>query len=156
MVQIYVGPEKEAGGGIDRLGRRDKPLNVHKEVACYYSPVFRAAFNSKFKEGTGQWYRLEDVGSRGDGVDVVKLMIHVSCHLSPSTSNPSSIKNERTGELADEILVDVQPRSRHFSSSRPQNQIRHRPNTLRALGSRRQTPHLITPKRHHPRTRPSA
>lgn len=50
-----------------------KPLKVHKDVACHYSPVFKAAFNSKFTEGETQTYKLEDVGQR-----TVRLLIHVS------------------------------------------------------------------------------
>jgi hypothetical protein len=33
---------------------------VHKEIACYHSKVFNAAFNSEFIEGQTQTYRLED------------------------------------------------------------------------------------------------
>lgn len=33
---------------------------VHKEFACYYSPVFDAAFNSNFIEGQSQIYILDD------------------------------------------------------------------------------------------------
>ena len=48
MVIIYAGPEK-------------KPFIIHKEVACLYSPVLRAAFESSFVEGQTQKYNLEDV-----------------------------------------------------------------------------------------------
>jgi len=40
----------------------EEPFKVHKEFACYYSPVLRAAFNSSFLEGQTQTYRLEDIG----------------------------------------------------------------------------------------------
>ncbi|EKD17265.1 hypothetical protein MBM_04842 [Drepanopeziza brunnea f. sp. 'multigermtubi' MB_m1] len=33
---------------------------VHKEFACHYSPVLKAAFNSQFMEGQTQEYRLRD------------------------------------------------------------------------------------------------
>ena len=46
MVTIYVGPERKA-------------FRVHKEVACLYSPVLKAAFNSNFIEGQTQTYTLE-------------------------------------------------------------------------------------------------
>ncbi len=49
MVTIYVGPERKA-------------FRVHKEVACLYSPVLRAAFNSNFIEGQTQTYTLEGCG----------------------------------------------------------------------------------------------
>ncbi|KAL2072754.1 hypothetical protein VTL71DRAFT_12097 [Oculimacula yallundae] len=38
----------------------EKPMNVHKEVACHYSPVLKAAFNRRFQEGESQTYRIED------------------------------------------------------------------------------------------------
>ena len=46
LVTIYVGPERKA-------------FRIHKEVACLYSPVLRAAFNSNFIEGQTQTYTLE-------------------------------------------------------------------------------------------------
>jgi len=33
---------------------------VHKEFACFYSPVLKAAFESEFIEGQTQTYRLDD------------------------------------------------------------------------------------------------
>ncbi|TVY50521.1 hypothetical protein LCER1_G005360 [Lachnellula cervina] len=48
LVTLVVGPEK-------------KEFVVHKEFACQYSPVFKAAFNSEFEEGQTQRYALEDV-----------------------------------------------------------------------------------------------
>lgn len=36
---------------------------VNKEVACFYSPVLKAAFTSNFIEGQTQTYKLEDVES---------------------------------------------------------------------------------------------
>lgn len=33
---------------------------VHKDFACYYSPVLKAAFNSDFLEGQTQTYTIED------------------------------------------------------------------------------------------------
>jgi hypothetical protein len=46
LVTIYAGPERKA-------------FRVHKEVACLYSPVLKAAFNSNFIEGQTQAYTLE-------------------------------------------------------------------------------------------------
>lgn len=37
-----------------------KKFIVHKDYACHYSPVFKAAFASQFLEGQTQEYRLED------------------------------------------------------------------------------------------------
>jgi hypothetical protein len=40
IVKLYAGEDET-----------EKPLSVHKQVACYYSPVFKAAFNGRFEEG---------------------------------------------------------------------------------------------------------
>ena len=37
-----------------------KKFKVHKGFAVHYSPVFKSAFNSSFKEGRTQTYELED------------------------------------------------------------------------------------------------
>jgi hypothetical protein len=58
-VTLYAGNEENA-----------KPFKLHKDFACHYSPVFKAAFNSGFIEGQSQEYRL--------GVDeeeVVRLLV---------------------------------------------------------------------------------
>ena len=62
VVKLYAGEDET-----------QKPLNLHKQIACYYSPVFKAAFNSQFKEGETQTYKLSDTGQRA-----VRLLIHVS------------------------------------------------------------------------------
>lgn len=49
LVTFYIGKGDNAKGFV-----------VHKEFACHYSPVFKAAFNSQFIEGQTQTYRLED------------------------------------------------------------------------------------------------
>lgn len=41
-------------------GDSPKKLIVHKEHACYHSPVLDAAFNGDFIEGQTQTYRIED------------------------------------------------------------------------------------------------
>ncbi|KAE9374856.1 hypothetical protein N431DRAFT_481996 [Stipitochalara longipes BDJ] len=43
------------------VGKNEERFNVHKEFACHYSPVLKAAFNSNFIEGQTQTYRLEDM-----------------------------------------------------------------------------------------------
>ena len=48
LVTLEVGPEK-------------KKFIVHKEFACHYFPVLKAAFNSEFIEGQTQTYVLEEV-----------------------------------------------------------------------------------------------
>jgi hypothetical protein len=41
-------------------GLLKKTFVVHKEVACLYSPVLKAAFNSQFIEGQTQTYTIDD------------------------------------------------------------------------------------------------
>ncbi|TVY92543.1 hypothetical protein LAWI1_G001527 [Lachnellula willkommii] len=50
-----------------KIGKDDKieTFVVHKEFACHYSPVLKAAFNSDFIEGQTQTYILEDIGEHG-------------------------------------------------------------------------------------------
>lgn len=47
---------------ILQVGEGDKATKfmMHNEFACYYSSVFKAAFNSKFMEGQTQIYHLLD------------------------------------------------------------------------------------------------
>ncbi|TVY73265.1 hypothetical protein LSUE1_G005767 [Lachnellula suecica] len=54
---------------------------VHKEIACHYSPVWNAAFNSSFIEGQTQIYRLEDTTARAfkllvQGLYYQELLLH--------------------------------------------------------------------------------
>ena len=42
------------------IGPDEKKFLVHKEFACHYSPVLKAAFNSNFIEGQTKTYRLDD------------------------------------------------------------------------------------------------
>jgi hypothetical protein len=73
---IYLTCDRDPENVVKLFAGEDetqKPLNLHKQVACYYSPVFKAAFNSQFKEGETQTYKLEDAGQRA-----VRLLIHVS------------------------------------------------------------------------------
>ena len=59
LVAFEIGPKKE-------------PFLVHKEHACRYVQVFRAAFNNEaFTEGETQVYKMEDTTS-----DVFRLLIH--------------------------------------------------------------------------------
>lgn len=41
-------------------GDNPEKFAVHKDIACHYCPVFKAAFNSDFTEGQIRKYRLED------------------------------------------------------------------------------------------------
>ncbi|TVY73306.1 hypothetical protein LSUE1_G005521 [Lachnellula suecica] len=50
LVTLLVGKEPDV-----------KRFVLHKESACFYSPVFKAAFNSEFIEGKTQECRMEDV-----------------------------------------------------------------------------------------------
>lgn len=58
MITIYAGPEQE------------KSL-VHKDFACHYSSVLKAALNSTFIEGETQAYNLDDVCQVA-----VRLLVH--------------------------------------------------------------------------------
>jgi hypothetical protein len=52
-------------------GDNPQKFVVHKEFACHYSPVLKAAFNSNFIEGQTQTYRLEDTS-----VDALRLLLY--------------------------------------------------------------------------------
>ncbi|KAE8446893.1 hypothetical protein EG329_011524 [Mollisiaceae sp. DMI_Dod_QoI] len=62
LVKLFPGTKPDA-----------KPFTIHKDFACHYSPVFNAAFNSKFLEGQTQEYRLE---CDGINENVVRLLVH--------------------------------------------------------------------------------
>jgi hypothetical protein len=42
-------------------GEAQEPFVIHKEVACHYSPVLNACFNSEFIEGQKQTYNVDDI-----------------------------------------------------------------------------------------------
>jgi hypothetical protein len=52
-------------------GDNNEVFTVHKEFACHYSPVLKAAFNSNFIEGHTQTYRLQETTKRA-----VRLLVH--------------------------------------------------------------------------------
>lgn len=63
-----------------------KKFKVHKEFAIYYSPVFKSAFNSNFKEGQTQTYELEDTTEGAvqllvEGIYTQKLDLNVKLDL---------------------------------------------------------------------------
>ncbi|KAE9381284.1 hypothetical protein N431DRAFT_392327 [Stipitochalara longipes BDJ] len=76
----------------------EKPLNIHKDVACFYSPVFKAAFNSQFIEGEEQKYRLEDASPR-----TVRLLIHWMYHQELDVGK--ILRNDKS--KIDQILVEL-------------------------------------------------
>ncbi|KAE8451848.1 hypothetical protein EG329_002689 [Mollisiaceae sp. DMI_Dod_QoI] len=53
MVTLLIGNEEEPM----------EPFMVHREFACYYSPVLRAAFEGDSMEGKAQSYRLDDISA---------------------------------------------------------------------------------------------
>ncbi|TVY32908.1 hypothetical protein LOCC1_G007719 [Lachnellula occidentalis] len=53
LVTFLIGPEN--------VDVKPKTFIVHKEIACYHSPVLNAAFNSDFIEGQTQTYTLDDI-----------------------------------------------------------------------------------------------
>ena len=52
-------------------GDSDEVLIVHREFASHYSPVLKAAVNSKFSEGQTQTYRLQETTDRA-----IRLLVH--------------------------------------------------------------------------------
>jgi hypothetical protein len=60
MVTIVAGKDDAA-----------KEFIVHKDFACAYSPVFKAALHSSMIEGQTQIYRLEEAEP-----EVVQLLVH--------------------------------------------------------------------------------
>jgi len=52
-------------------GESSEEFGVHKEFACHYSPVLRAAFKSSFVVGRTQTYRFEEVA-----IDIVRLLVN--------------------------------------------------------------------------------
>lgn len=106
-----------------------KPLEIHREVVCYYSPIFRAASNSRLKEGETQEYRIEDTSRK-----LVKLLIHVSYPFFA-----------RINSYAERIVVDVLPRDR--SRNRWLQAKEHRRSNPRwTLGARRQVLYPVPAK----------
>jgi hypothetical protein len=58
MVTLYAGDSSEV-------------FTVHKEFACHYSPVLKAAFSSNFVEGQTQTYTFQDTSN-----EAVRLLTH--------------------------------------------------------------------------------
>ncbi|KAH7363880.1 hypothetical protein BKA65DRAFT_388657, partial [Rhexocercosporidium sp. MPI-PUGE-AT-0058] len=52
-----------------------KEFIVHKDYACHFSPVLKAAFNSSFLEGQTQVYQLKDTHE-----GVVTMLVHWLYH----------------------------------------------------------------------------
>jgi hypothetical protein len=50
LVKFLIGPDN----------KEPAEFMIHKEFACYHSPVFDAAFNGPFVEGQTQTYRMDD------------------------------------------------------------------------------------------------
>jgi hypothetical protein len=71
LVTLYAGQQEEAESFL-----------IHKDFACHYSPVLKAALNSDFVEGQTQSYRLDE-----ENGEAVRLLIHCKweksrfCHL---------------------------------------------------------------------------
>jgi hypothetical protein len=63
LVTLFAGQNEEA-----------KSFLIHKDFACHYSPVLKAALNSSFIEGQTQSYRMEE-----DNHEAVHLLIHCKC-----------------------------------------------------------------------------
>ena len=59
MVTIYAGQNPHA-----------TPFVMHKDFACHFSPVLKAAFKSGFIEGQKQEYRVDE-----DDEEIVRLLV---------------------------------------------------------------------------------
>ncbi|TVY35539.1 hypothetical protein LOCC1_G005516 [Lachnellula occidentalis] len=88
-----------------------RDLITHRELACYYSPVFKAAFNSQFVEGETQTYTLDDVGPA-----VARLLIHWFYHQELDLEFSIATKGRADMQLC-ELWVRM-PRSFHPSVRR--------------------------------------
>ncbi|TVY83280.1 hypothetical protein LSUE1_G007644 [Lachnellula suecica] len=73
-------------------GKNAKKFLVHKEFACHYSPVFKAAFNSEFIEGKTGMYKLDDVDP-----EAVKLLVRWM-YTKKLTITVDDIETEKTEE----------------------------------------------------------
>lgn len=92
------------------IGPKKTKFVVHKDYACHYSPVLKAALNSQFIEGQTQTYTLEDVE-----MSTGKLLIHWFYHQSFSVLNHDDWELSGTDEeslaliqlwvLADKLLI---------------------------------------------------
>ena len=63
--------------------RHSPKVIVHREFACHYSPVLKAAFDSDFKEGQTQIYNLIDASDQsvtllGQWLYTQRLDVHIS------------------------------------------------------------------------------
>jgi hypothetical protein len=74
-----------------------KKFIVHKEFACYYSPVFKAAFNSDFYEGQTQTYRIFDTPE-----SAVCLLVH---WLYTQKVDLAQIDGSQNNILASDLLI---------------------------------------------------
>ncbi|KAF2086010.1 hypothetical protein K490DRAFT_45462, partial [Saccharata proteae CBS 121410] len=51
-----------------KIGRKEKPFNVHKGLLCHYSKYFNAAFNGGFKEANEDTISLREVTVKVFGI----------------------------------------------------------------------------------------
>ncbi|TVY34944.1 hypothetical protein LSUB1_G007432 [Lachnellula subtilissima] len=71
------GPNFSSGSGhqvvtiLAGSGEKEEKFIVHKQFACHYSPLFKAAFESGFIEGQTQTYKLDDVEPK-----FVQVLLH--------------------------------------------------------------------------------
>jgi hypothetical protein len=90
MVTLYAGDSGEA-------------FTVHKEFACHYSPVLKAAFNSNFVEGQTQTYRLQETTERA-----VRLLVQWFYTQKLDIFVPESEEDAKSGEyIAAKVSQDM-------------------------------------------------
>jgi len=90
-------------------GTNVKKFVLHKDFACYYSPVFKAAFNGNFIEGQTQEYHLEDV-SEETAQFLVQWIYHQTLTIAQLDNGGAYIRKEwrdlvHLWVLADKLLI---------------------------------------------------
>ncbi|TVY34190.1 hypothetical protein LSUB1_G007683 [Lachnellula subtilissima] len=107
---------------VENKGRKktETKFTVHKEVACYHSTVWRAAFKSNFIEGQTQTYQLEDTTSRA-----FKLLVQwlYSQRIQVRQLDNDWVRNNAISESKDEdyALLELWVLADRISNAKLQN-----------------------------------
>lgn len=88
-----------------RTNPEAEPFVVHKDFACYHSPVLKAAFNSDFLEGQLQEYRLDISGS---AKNVVRILVNWFYTQKLEFQQITRLDgNASTGTMSDEVTQSL-------------------------------------------------
>jgi hypothetical protein len=116
---------------VEESDTEAEKFSVHKDFACFYSPVFKAAFNSTFVEGETQTYTLQDTTK-----EAVRALLHWfytlkldNIYEEEITRDPpkAKVKSETT------VLVELWVLADRLLVRRLQNEIIERLEELRKL-----------------------